>query len=105
MPQLPTDCLDEILEYLKEDNATLRSCMLVNRHWCEASVKFLWTSIRNYNTLIACLPNQSKEILSKNGIVTSTLAAPTLNYPSFCKVLSVGELNNNIGIFSPLSFF
>ena len=98
MSQLPADCLNEIFEYLEEDKATLRSCLLVNRLWCEVSVRILWRSIRNYNTLITCLPNESKEILSKNGIVTSTLAAPTFNYPSFCKVLSVREVNNNIGL-------
>ena len=85
MSQLPADCLNEIFEYLEEDKATLRSCLLVNRLWCEVSVRILWRSIRNYNTLITCLPNESKEILSKNGIVTSTLAAPTFNYPSFDK--------------------
>src|SRR5438270_11914483 len=96
MPKLLADCLYEIFEYLEDDKATLRSCLLVNRLWCEVSVRILWRSIRNYNTLIACLPNESKEILSKNGIVISALTAPTFNYPSFCKVLSVLEVNNNI---------
>ena len=73
--------------------------MLVNRLWCEVSVRILWREIRNYNTLIACLPNESKEILSKNGIITSTLAAPTFNYPSFCKVLSVFHIYNEIDKF------
>src|ERR1043166_9917867 len=98
MSQLPADCLNEIFEYLEKDKATLRSCLLVNRLWCEVSVRILWKSIRNYNTLIACLPNDSKEILSKYGIATSTLAAPTFNYSSFCKVLSVHKVSHNIGI-------
>src|SRR6185369_12125901 len=93
---LPADCLNEIFEYLEEDKVTLRSCLLVNRLWCEVSVRILWRSIRNYNTLIACLPNESKEILSKNGIIISTLESPTFNYPSFCKVLLVDEVNNEI---------
>jgi len=38
--QLPADCLNEIFECL-EDKATLRSCLLVNRHWCEVSVQIL----------------------------------------------------------------
>src|SRR5436190_843531 len=95
MPQLLADCLDEIFEYL--DSGNLRSCLLVNRLWCKISVRILWRNIWNYNTLIACLPNESKEILSKNGIITSTLAAPMFNYPSFCKVLSVNEVNFKIG--------
>src|ERR1043165_5480806 len=99
MSQLPADCRNEIFEYLKEDKATLRSCLLVNRLWCEVSVRILWINIRNYNTLIACLPSESKEILSKNGIITSTLAAPRFNYPSFCKVLSVDEVYCKVGEF------
>src|SRR5256886_10092881 len=98
MSQLPSDCLNEIFEYLKDDKVTLRSCLLVNRLWCEVSVRILWRSIRNYNTLIACLPNDSKEILSKNGIVTSTSASrpPMFNYASFCKILSTRQVNRNI---------
>src|ERR1044071_6171458 len=97
MSQLSADCLNEIFEYLEKDKVTLRSCLLVNRLWCEVSVRILWREIRNCNTLIACLPNESKEILSKEGIITSTLASPTFNYPSFCKILPVCEVNNEIG--------
>ena len=97
MLQLPADCLNEVFEYLEGDAVTLRSCLLVNRLWCEVSVRILWRSIRNYNSLISCLPYESKEILSKNGIIISTLASPTFNYPSFCKILSVHEVNNKIG--------
>ena len=98
MSQLPADCLDEIFEYLEGDDATLSSCLLVNRLWCGISVKILWRNIRNYNTLIACLPNDSKEILSKNGIVisTSALRPPMFNYASFCKALSIYEVNSKI---------
>ena len=76
MSQLPTDCLNDIFEYLKDDIITLHSCLLVNRLWCKSSVKFLWRDTSNYNyrtykTLISCLPNESKEILSKNGIITT----------------------------------
>src|SRR4051794_7325501 len=96
MSQLPADCLNEIFEYLEKDKATLRSCLLVNRLWCEVSVRVLWRSIRNYNTLIACLPDESKEILSKNGIIISTSKTPMFNYASFCKVLSVYQVSSDI---------
>src|ERR1043166_6170031 len=99
MSQLIVDCLEEIFEYLEDDKVTLRSCLLVNRFWCEVPVGILWRRIRNCGTLIACLPNESKEILSKNGITTSTFAAPTFNYASFCKVLSIDEANDEIGKF------
>src|SRR6266513_507240 len=83
MSQLPADCLNDIFEYLEEDKITLHSCLLVNRLWCEISTRILWKIIRNYNTLISCLPNESKEFLSKNGIIISKF--PTFNYASFCK--------------------
>ena len=38
MSKLPVDCLNEIFEYLEDDADTLRSCLLVNRLWCETSV-------------------------------------------------------------------
>src|SRR4051794_41012086 len=96
MAQIPTDCLNEIFEYLEYDKATLRSCLLVNRLWCEAAVSVLWRNIWNYSAaniraLIACLPNESKEILRKNGIIlpASISKPPMFNYAAFCKVLSV----------------
>src|SRR3954453_9239315 len=99
MSKLLADCLNEIFEYLEEDKVTLYSCLLVNRLWCEVSVIILWRSIRNYNTLIACLPNESKEILYQNGIITSVSAAskpPTFNYASFCKELRIHKFKNEI---------
>src|ERR1700743_566473 len=98
MSQLPSDCLNKIFEYFEEDKVTLHSCLLVNRLWCEVSVRILWKSIRNYNTLIACLPNESKKILYKNGIITSTSTPnpPMFNYSSFCKVLSVYQIYHEI---------
>ena len=96
MSQLPFDCLNEIFEYLEDDKVTLRSCLLVNHLWCEVSVRILWKSIRNYNTLIACLPNESKEILFKNGTIV-TSKPPILRYASFCKVLSINQVYFEIG--------
>src|SRR6266516_3317362 len=77
MFKLPTDCLNYILKYLET---------------CKVSVIFLWREdVRNYNTLIACLPNESKEILYKNGMTIST-KYPIFNYASFCKVLSINKV-------------
>src|ERR1700733_11983595 len=101
MSQLPSDCLNEIFEYLENDIISLNSCLLVNRLWCEISVRILWRSSRcycswPYNTLISCLPNESKEILSNNGIIISTPTSkpPIFNYPSFCKVLDIHDVYN-----------
>src|SRR6266536_4391535 len=110
--QLPTDCLDEILEHLKDDKPTLHSCLLVNRHWCKISVRILWRNIWSFNhkpsfrvltsilsTSIACLPNESKEFLQKNKIFISTPTSkpPLFNYASFCKVLLIYMLDYMIG--------
>ena len=85
MSQFPVDCIEEILEYLEKDKITLYSCLLVNQLWCKISVRIFWKEIRNYNTLIACLPNESKEILYNNKIIfsTSTSKLPIFNYASF----------------------
>src|SRR6266498_4194000 len=95
--QLSADCLNEIFEYL-EDEEDLYSCLLVNHLWCEVSVRFLWTNVQNYDTLIACLPNESKEILNKNEIIISTPTSkpPLFNYVAFIKRLSIGEVDKKI---------
>src|SRR6266513_5467579 len=99
MSKRPADCLYGIFEYFEEDGATLRSCLLVNRLWCEISVRILWRSIRNYSTLTACLPNESKETLHRYEIIIPSLSTskpPMFNYASFCKVLSIDEVNGAI---------
>src|SRR5918912_1172936 len=111
---LPADCLNEIVEYL-EDKITLHSCLLVNRLWCETSVRILWRDIWRFkqpiqdasailSTLMACLPNESKELLHKNEIFIATPTSKPLlfNYPAFCKVLSINKIglivnNHTIG--------
>ncbi len=98
MPQqLPVDCLNEIFKYLK-NKVDLHSCLLVNHLWCEASVRILWTSIQNYNTLVACLPNESKKILFKNQIIISTSISkpPSFNYVAFIKSFSLNKIVENI---------
>src|ERR1051325_3181742 len=99
MSQLLADCLDYIFEYLEEDEVTLRSCLLVNRLWCKCSVRILWRRIRSYSTLIACLPNESKETLHRYEIIISSLSTskpPMFNYASFCKVMSIKDVNDGI---------
>ncbi|CAI2179068.1 4359_t:CDS:1 [Funneliformis geosporum] len=100
--QLPADCLNEIFEYLAEDKISLRSCLLVNRSWCEVAVRIFWRNIFSINhrehiplstlrTIIACLPNESKELIYFNEIVVRNpiLNPPIFNYLSFVKVLSI----------------
>src|SRR5688572_22002201 len=115
MPRLlPTDCLDEIFENLEDDKPTLHSCLLVNHLWCKSSVIILWRDIWSFkysvtynrqlkfasailSTLVSCLPNESKELLHKNEIFISTPTSnPLFNYASFCKVLSIYEIDRII---------
>src|SRR6266542_541507 len=103
--QLPADCLNEIFEYLEEDKVTLHSCILVNRLWCEVSIRILWRNVWSFHrldvpsqilqTLIGCLPNESKDLLYRNGIFITTSAwKPSLfNYVSFCKILSIHKID------------
>ncbi|GBB98784.1 hypothetical protein RclHR1_03320010 [Rhizophagus clarus] len=97
MSQLSADCLNEIFEYLEDDKVSLYSCLLVNRLWCEVSVRILWINAgyiskhrRSYDVLISCLPCESKEILSNNGIniSISTSKPPMFNYARFCRIIS-----------------
>ena len=108
---LPADCLNEIFENLEEDKITLHSCLLVNRLWCEVSVRILWRDIWRFkysasyghrpqvdsailSTLIGCLPSESKELLHENEIFIATPTSKPLlfNYASFCKVLTIHEI-------------
>ncbi|GBB90368.1 hypothetical protein RclHR1_01730016 [Rhizophagus clarus] len=93
---LSIDTLNNIIEYLDEDQNSLHSCLLVNRLWCQVSVRILWRSVWNYKTLIACLPNESRKILYENGISIPNSKPPIFNYASFCKFLSVDQININI---------
>src|SRR6266540_807890 len=110
--QLPADCLNEIFKLLEGDIIALHSCLLVNRSWCEASVGILWRNIWDFklsedawrlyiiksstkefvssrllrilSILIACLPNESKDLLYENKIFipTPTSKPPLFNYVS-----------------------
>src|SRR6266542_1213617 len=97
--QLPADCLNEIFESL-EDKVDLYSCLLVNRLWCEVSVRILWTNIRNYNTLLNCLPNVSKEVLSKYKVIDFTSKPPSFIYVTLIKNLNINDIAKHI--FQPI---
>ncbi|CAI2193210.1 9278_t:CDS:2, partial [Funneliformis geosporum] len=96
MPCLPADCLIEIFENLNDEE--LRSCLLVNHQWCETSVRILWRKIQSLNTLITCLPNESKVILENNGIIISNSTSRPLffNYVTFIKTLSDLDISNTV---------
>ncbi|RIA85262.1 hypothetical protein C1645_831055 [Glomus cerebriforme] len=116
--QLPADCFNEIFEYLEEEQFDLYQCLLVNRLWCEVSVRILWRNVVSHPfqmdkedkedmldksqlyTLISCLPEESKDLLYNNKIIsTPNLKTPLFNYVSFCKVLSINNIHYMINNF------
>ncbi|PKC14766.1 hypothetical protein RhiirA5_409011 [Rhizophagus irregularis] len=109
------NCLNDILEYFNDDKNTLYSCLLVNQLCCEIAVRILWRNVCKFckfyfydkscdistsiiTSLIGCLPKESKNLLNKNGInITIIVQKPPLfNYASFCKVISLYEINSMI---------
>ncbi|RGB30140.1 hypothetical protein C1646_765725 [Rhizophagus diaphanus] len=96
---LPIDCLDDIFEDLGRDEITVNN-------------QSLKVTLSLFNTLFACLPNESKEVLHNsdseilpnrskevlhnNGIFISLpiLNSPFYNYAAYCKILSIPGINN-----------
>ncbi|CAG8513054.1 13973_t:CDS:1 [Ambispora leptoticha] len=107
---LPNDCLADIFEILSEDKLTLYSCLLVNRQWCKSVVPFLWRKpfdllkYLTYNKLstrhpklihsyVACLSEEERGMLIKNGINIPTDFPPTtFEYSTFLRYLDISEL-------------
>ncbi|CAG8558515.1 12705_t:CDS:2 [Funneliformis caledonium] len=103
-PSLPTDCLNGIFRCLLDDASSLHSCLLVNRLWCEIAIPLLWNNPwqstqlfvdRNWPAIIrtfsSCLPEESKDILRRNGIdLLQTISSkpPLFDYVGYCQYLS-----------------
>ncbi|GBC42525.2 hypothetical protein GLOIN_2v1784405 [Rhizophagus irregularis DAOM 181602=DAOM 197198] len=110
--QLPTECLNNIFEYLEDDKTTLYSCLLVNRLYCKVAVEILWKDVWNFqnnnyepktrlsifNMLITFLTKESMERLRNSGInfINFTEKHALFNYPSFCKVISYVKIKELI---------
>ena len=99
MIEFPIDCFNDIVGFLDDDSNTFHI------YWCKFFVKIYWKHIRNLDTLIACLPNDSKEILYNNGISISTSKTPMFNYASFCKYLEVHNVIKDIKLLENKNLF
>ncbi|PKK61293.1 hypothetical protein RhiirC2_792015 [Rhizophagus irregularis] len=90
--QLPYDCLNDILEYLNDDNIKI---LYILFYFYDKS-RNISTSI--ITTLIGCLPKESKKLLIKDGVnITIMVRKPPLfNYASFCKSISICKINKMI---------
>ncbi len=108
--RLPADCLHEIFEFLQDDTKSLHSFLLINRLWCETTVPILWRNTRNwllnsqfndkstqilFTTLLSCLPEDSKKLLSDNGIIIPppTAQPPLFEYAAFCRRLYYNDIS------------
>ena len=106
MSQFPADCLHNIFEFLEEDKNTLYSCLLVNRLWCEVSVRILWRDVLEFElpkgilcALFAFFSDETKELLRKSEIIIPTLKSPLFNYISFCNAFSITAIDEAIDDF------
>ena len=81
MSQLPADCLYEVFESLEDVDAKF-------------PFDFSGKRSNNYHSLIACLPDESKRILSEKNIVLiyRNRNLPLFNYEMFVKCLNINEL-------------
>ncbi|RGB34640.1 hypothetical protein C1646_668362 [Rhizophagus diaphanus] len=96
MDQVSADVLLIIFSELKDDIASLRSCILVDKFWCQLAMFVLWkyflfspkfknkeTREKFYNTIAHFLPNDPEGPLSKNNItlpLNKFSKAPTFEY-------------------------
>ncbi|RIB25265.1 hypothetical protein C2G38_2031216 [Gigaspora rosea] len=92
---LSLDCLINIIEYLKNDRATLYSCVMVNRIWCKTSIPLLWyrpfehqmigKEVRILHTYISCLNFHDKAELIDHGIRLPDMPNPIFDYPKYLR--------------------
>jgi hypothetical protein len=107
MTKINIDCLNLIINELRKDKRSLRSCLLVNKEWCNIAVSFLWKnhawcnedkSEKVFNTIFSCLPSSTIQILSVNNIKLPLTESPLFNYVSFCEFPKAKIVDKIIGI-------
>ncbi|CAG8773006.1 30643_t:CDS:1, partial [Racocetra persica] len=98
MSLIPVEILRLVFGLLSKDKKSLRSCLLVDRTWCESVVSILWNdpfqfldepSFSIIQTLLSCLNNSELAILKNEGISIENLAMnrPTFDYVAFMRHL------------------
>ncbi|RIA98387.1 hypothetical protein C1645_812802 [Glomus cerebriforme] len=112
-PRLTPDCLEDIFEYLRDDRSSLLSCLLVNRLWCRLVIHLIWRDPffamdSNENSLssiiqtyISCLPDTSKQIISKISNTDENVfiqQKPLFIYLKYLQVLDFENLSNALRI-------
>ena len=100
MLEYNNDVLFLILEKLQNYKGPLRSCLMVNRTWCETTVPVLWKNpnptgttkmIKLIHVIFLHLSEESREILKNQEIdlFTETSQRPLFNYISFWRYLNL----------------
>src|ERR1044072_1051564 len=108
MSKLNRDILYLIFEELKYDKNTLYSCLSVNKIWCEVIIPILWKNPWRHlnkrgrrpmlNVILSYLTDELKNNLKKEGIRIS-YQRPLFDYISFCKHLSLQDINRIISVY------
>ncbi|CAG8630411.1 11454_t:CDS:1 [Dentiscutata erythropus] len=110
LTDFPAECLYDIFLYLKNDNASLFNCLMVNRNWCRQAIPLLWRKpFRDHSnvtmpyllirTYLSCLFDNAKKRLNAAGCRHRTLLSnPLFPYPSYLRELDFAELDNALDI-------
>ncbi|RIA89086.1 hypothetical protein C1645_806438 [Glomus cerebriforme] len=97
------NCLESVIDNLKDNKETLFSCLLVNRLLCKHVIPYLWSSpfdleinpnkhkliIRTY---ISCLREEEKQWL----INYQELTTPTIDYPKYLKIFNNNQIQEAV---------
>ncbi|CAG8560997.1 18550_t:CDS:1 [Acaulospora morrowiae] len=103
---LALDCLINVFEYLKDDRATLYSCVMVNRVFSQLAIPLLWRrpfenqligkQVNIIQTYISCLAFKDKEALINHDISLPDMANPLFDYPRYLRGFDSENFNRSI---------
>ncbi|CAG8456526.1 6029_t:CDS:2, partial [Acaulospora morrowiae] len=115
VPQLPFECIEEIVENLIEDHEALHSCILVDRLWCRISMPILWRFPQNFSInhqnfwskivkpILSCMNTTSLELIKAIGckLVDSIQRPPLFDYVGYMQKLTCCDVHNIIEYILP----
>ncbi|CAB5179162.1 unnamed protein product [Rhizophagus irregularis] len=93
---------DDIIQYFRDDIPTLRSCILVNKFWCQIAIPLLWKdpfsmkNPKNFHFIeiyLQKINEKDKAQLSRCGISNNVFPTKTLfNYSNFIKCINTRNI-------------